>query len=57
MDRSVTLGGRTWYIGEEKRGQMTLREQEESLAERYEGYDFIGVSNGVIRFYYLREKE
>ena len=54
---SVTLGGRTWYIGEEKRDRTTLAEQEESLAERYEGYDFIGVSHGVIRFYYLREKE
>lgn len=57
MDRSVKLGGRTWYIGEEKRDRTTLAEQEESLKERYEGYDFIGVSCGVIRFYYLKDKE
>lgn len=57
MDRSVMLGGRTWYVGEVRRDRTSLAEQEESLREEYEGYDFIGVSHGVIRFYYLRKKE
>lgn len=56
MDRSVTLGGRTWYIGEVRRDRSLLNEQLESLAEDYEGFDFIGVSCGVIRFYYTRKR-
>lgn len=55
MDRSVTLGGVTWYIGEAKRDRSTLAEQLESLAEEYEGFDWIGVSHGVVRFFYLRK--
>ena len=57
MDTAVTLGGRTWYIGEAKRDRSLLNEQLESLAEDYEGFDMISVSHGVIRFYYLRKKE
>ena len=46
----------SFNIGEVKRdGKMTLDEQLESLAEDYEGYDFICVSHGVIRFFYLRK--
>ena len=53
MDRSVQLGGKTWYIGEVKRDRSPLNEQLESLAEDYEGFDWISVSHGVIRFYYI----
>lgn len=56
MDRSVTLGGITWYIGEVKRDRSPLNEQLESLAEEYEGFDRIGVSQGIIKFYYLRKR-
>jgi len=56
MDKSVQLGGRTWYIGEVKRDRSLLAEQLESLAEDYEGFDWISVSHGVIRFYYLRKR-
>ena len=55
---SVTIAGRTYHIGEVKRdGKMTLDEQLESLAEDYEGFDWISVSHGVVRFFYLRKKE
>lgn len=48
----------SFKIGEVKRdGKMTLDEQLESLAEDYVGFDWISVSHGVIRFYYLRKKE
>ena len=57
MDRSVILGGIVWYIGEVRRDRCSLAEQEESLREEYEGYDMIGVSHGVIRFYYRKRKE
>ena len=57
MDKSITLGGRTWYIGEVRRDRSPLKEQLESLAEDYDGFDMIGVSCGTIRFYYLRKKE
>ena len=36
---------------------MTLDEQLESLAEDYVGFDWISVSHGVVRFFYLRKKE
>lgn len=56
MENSVQIAGRTWYIGEVKRDRkMTLDEQLESLAEEYEGFDWISVSHGVVRFYYLRK--
>lgn len=54
---SVTIAGRTYYIGEIERDRSPLNEQLESLAEDYEGFDWISVSHGVIRFYYLRKKE
>ena len=57
MEKSVQLGGRTWYIGEVKRDRSLLAEQLESISEDYEGFDMISVSHGVIRFYYLRKKE
>lgn len=57
MENSVTIAGQKWYIGEEKRDRSPLNEQLESLAEDYEGFDWISVSHGVIRFYYLRKKE
>ena len=57
MDNSVMIAGRKWYIGEAKRDRSLLNEQLESLAEDYEGFDWISVSHGVIRFYYLRKKE
>ena len=48
---------RDFKIGEVNRdGKMTLDEQLESLAEEYEGFDWISVHGGVIRFYYLRKK-
>lgn len=54
MENSVTIAGRKHYIGEVKRdGKMPLNEQLESLAEEYVGFDWISVSHGVIRFYYL----
>lgn len=53
MENSVKIAGRTWYIGEVKRDRSPLNEQLESLAEEYEGFDWISVSHGVIRFYYL----
>ena len=47
-----------YKIGEVKRdGKMTLDEQLEMLAEEYEGFDWISVSHGVVRFFYLRKKE
>lgn len=47
-----------YKIGEVKRdGKMTLDEQLESLAEDYVGFDWISVSHGVVRFFYLRKKE
>lgn len=46
-----------YKIGEVKRdGKMTLDEQLESLAEDYVGFDWISVSCGVIKFYYLRKR-
>lgn len=46
-----------YQIGEEKRNyRMTLDEQLECLAEDYEGFDWISVSHGVIRFYYTRKR-
>ena len=46
-----------YQIGEEKRNyRMTLDEQLECLAEDYEGFDWISVSNGTIRFYYTRKR-
>ena len=45
-----------YKIGEVKRdGKMTLDEQLEMLAEEYEGFDWISVSHGVVRFFYLRK--
>lgn len=57
MENSVKIAGRTYCIGEAKRDRSPLNEQLESLAEEYEGFDWISVSHGVIRFYYLRKKE
>ena len=57
MENSVQIAGQTWYIGEVKRDRSPLNEQLESLAEDYEGFEWISVSHGVIRFYYLRKKE
>ena len=57
MENSVKIAGRTYYIGEAKRDRSPLNEQLESLAEEYEGFDWISVSHGVVRFYYLRKKE
>ena len=57
MENSVQIAGRTWYIGKVKRDRNTLTEQIESLAEDYEGFEWIGVSQGIIKFYYLRKKE
>lgn len=55
MENHVYLGGRRWNIGEVKRdGKMTLNEQLESLEEEYIGFDWIGCSGGVIKFYYIR---
>ena len=54
---SVTIAGRTYHIGEVKRDRSPLNEQLESLAEEYEGFDWISVSHGVVRFFYLRKKE
>lgn len=55
MENHVYLGGRRWNIGEVKRdGKMTLKEQLESLEEEYIGFDWISVSQGVIKFYYIR---
>lgn len=48
---------RDFKIGEVKRDRSPLAEQLESLAEEYEGFDWISVHGGVIRFYYLRKKE
>lgn len=57
MENSVQIAGQTWYIGEAKRDRSPLNEQLESLAEDYEGFEWISVSHGVVRFYYLRKKE
>lgn len=57
MENSVQIAGRTWYIGEVKRDRSPLNDQLESLAEDYEGFEWISVSHGVIHFYYLRKKE
>lgn len=55
MENHVYLGGRRWNIGEVKRdGKMTLSEQLESLREEYVGFDWIGLSCGIIKFYYIR---
>ena len=53
---SVMIAGRKYYIGEVKRDRSPLNEQLESIAEDYEGFDWISVSHGVIRFYYLRKR-
>ena len=53
---SVTIAGRTYYIGEVKRDRSPLNEQLESLTEEYEGFDMISVSHGVVRFFYLRKR-
>lgn len=57
MDEIRNIGGRTWHIGTVKRDRNPLNDQLESLAEDYEGFEWISVSQGVIRFYYLRKKE
>lgn len=54
---SVMIAGQKWYIGEVRRDRSPLAEQLESLAEEYEGFDWISVSCGMVRFYYLRKKE
>ena len=51
------IAGVKLQIGEVKRMPIALREQEEILQEKYEGYDFISVSHGVIRFYYTKERD
>ena len=57
MENYVMISGRKHYIGEAKRDRSPLKEQLESLAEDYEGFDWTSVSGGVIRFVYLRKKE
>ena len=43
-----------YKIGEVKRDyRIPLDEQLESIAEDYIGFDWISVSHGVIRFYYI----
>lgn len=55
MEDHVVLGGRRWNIGEVKRdGKMLLKEQLECLEEEYVGFHWISVSQGVIKFYYIR---
>lgn len=56
MEKSFQIAGRTYYIGEVERDRGPLNEQLESLAEDYEGFDWLSVSHGVIRFYYLRKR-
>ena len=47
-----------YKIGEVKRDyKMLLDEQLESLSEKYDGFDWISVSHGVIRFYYLKVRD
>ena len=57
MEKSFQIAGRTYRIGEVERDRSPLAEQLESLEEEYEGFDWLSVSHGVIRFYYLRKKE
>lgn len=56
MDKQVQLGGVMWYIGEVRRDRSPLAEQLESLEESYEGFEWICVSCGKIRFYYKSKK-
>lgn len=56
MEKSFQIAGRTYHIGEVERDRSPLAEQLESLAEEYEGFDWLSVSHGVIRFYYLRKR-
>ena len=56
--KEVYLGGVKWIVEEVERDyHMTPKEQCESLAEDYEGFDVISILCGKIRFYYLRKKE
>ena len=56
MDKTFQVAGREYRIGEVKRDRGPLNEQLESLAEEYEGFDWLSVHGGIIRFYYLRKR-
>ena len=53
----VVSAGAKYQHGEVKRDpKIPWKDQVEALAEDYEGFDWISVSGGVIRFIYLRER-
>lgn len=53
----IVVAGANYQHGEAKRNpRIPLQDQLESLAEDYEGFDWISVSSGVISFVYLRER-
>lgn len=53
----IIVAGANYQNGETKRNpRIPLQDQLESLAEDYEGFDWISASGGVIRFVYLKER-
>lgn len=58
MKDPIVVAGAKYKHGEVKRDpRIPWKDQIDSIAEDYEGFDWTSVSGGWIRFIYLRKKE